>query len=125
MGNLFSHGGRGSVRMGMPEVTSDERGRRIFQIHKEKAAEDAIEKIRQSQGLEWKVFTSSEVEILRYMLGETWVSLDRDTWEKCAFSRLKRSQIDSIIQIGKRVNRKEMREDAGIEEISRILSTLV
>ncbi len=109
----------------MPEVTSDERGRRIFQMHKEKAAENAIEKIRRSMGLDWKVFTSSDIEILKYILGETWVSLERDTWEKCAFSRLKRSELESIIRIGKSVKRKERREDRGIEEVSRILSTLV
>jgi hypothetical protein len=108
----------------MPEVTSDERGRRVFQIHKEKAAEAAIEKIRKSQGPDWKVFTSTDVEILRYILEETWVSLDRDTWERCAFSRLKRSDLESIIRIGRRVRRKEMREDRGIDEVSRILSTL-
>jgi hypothetical protein len=108
----------------MPEVTSDERGRRVFQIHKEKAAEAAVEKIRQSMGLDWKVFTSTDLEILRYILEETWVSLDRDTWEKCAFSRMKKSQLESIIRIGRRVKRKEMREDRGVDEVSRILSTL-
>jgi hypothetical protein len=109
----------------MPEVTSDERGRRVFQIHKERAAEDAIEKIRKSLGLDWKVFPSTDVEILRYILEETWVSLDRETWEKCAFSRLKKSELESIIRIGKQVRRREMREDRGIDEVSRILSTLV
>jgi len=108
----------------MPEVTSDERGRRVFQIHKQKAAEAAMEKIRQSMGPDWKVFTSTDVDILKYVLEETWVSLDRDTWEKCAFSRLKRSELESIIRIGKRVKRKEMREERGIDEVSRILSTL-
>ena len=108
----------------MPEVTSDERGRRVFQIHKEKAAEAAMEKIRKSLGLDWKVYTSTDVEILKYILEETWVSLDRDSWERCAFSRMKRSQIDSIIGIGKLVKGKEMREDRGIDEVSRILSTL-
>lgn len=108
----------------MPEVTSDERGRRVFQIHKEKAAENAIEKIRKSLGLDWKIFSSSEVEMLRYMLGETWVSVDRDTWEKCAFSRMKRSQVETIIEIGKLVKKKEMREDSGVGMVSRILLTL-
>ncbi|MDD1666362.1 MAG: hypothetical protein LUQ23_02355 [Methanomicrobiales archaeon] len=108
----------------MPEVTSDERGRRVFQIHKEKAAENAMEKIRKSLGPDWKVFTSTDVETLKYILEETWVSLDRDSWERCAFSRMKRSQIDSIIGIGKLVKGKEMREDRGIDEVSRILSTL-
>jgi len=108
----------------MPEVTSDERGRRVFQIHKEKAAENAMEKIRKSLGPDWKVFTSTDVETLKYILEETWVSLDRDSWERCAFSRMKRSQIDSIIGIGKLVKGKELREDRGIDEVSRILSTL-
>ncbi|HMA05693.1 MAG TPA: hypothetical protein VKO45_07175 [Methanomicrobiales archaeon] len=108
----------------MPEVTSDERGRRVFQIHKEKAAEDAIGKIRKSLSIDWTVFNSTDVEALRYILEETWVSLDRDSWEKCAFSRLKRSQVDSIIRIGKQVKRRELREDRGIEEVSRILSTM-
>jgi hypothetical protein len=108
----------------MPEVTSDERGRRVFQIHKQKAAEAAMEKIRQAMGLDWKVFTSTDVEILKYILEETWVSLDRDSWEKCAFSRLKRSELESIIRIGKLIKRKELREDRGIDEVSRILSTL-
>ena len=109
----------------MPEVTSDERGRRVFQIHKEKAAENAMEKIRTSLGLDWKVFSSSEVEMLRYMLGESWVAVDRNTWEKCAFSRMKRHQVASIIEIGKLVKGKEVREERGIEEVSRILSALV
>ena len=108
----------------MPEVTSDERGRRVFQIHKQKAAEAAMEKIRKALGLDWKVFTSADVDILKYVLEETWVSLDRDSWEKCAFSRLKRSELESIIRIGKRVKRKELREERGIDEVSRILSTL-
>ena len=109
----------------MPEVTSDERGRRVFQIHKEKAAEDAIRKIRKSLSRDWEVFNSTDLGALKYILEETWVSLERDSWEKCAFSRLKRSQVDSIIRIGKQVKRKEMREDRGIEEVSRILSTQV
>jgi len=108
----------------MPEVTSDERGRRVFQIHKQKAAEAAMEKIREALGPDWKVFPSTDLGILRYILEETWVSLDRDTWEKCAFSRLKKSQLESIIRIGKRVKRKELREERGIDEVSGILSTL-
>jgi len=30
----------------MPDVTNDERGRRLFQLHKERACEAAMEKIR-------------------------------------------------------------------------------
>ena len=41
----------------MPDVTSDERGRRIFQIHKERAVEAAIEKIRHNPGSKWSAFS--------------------------------------------------------------------
>ena len=109
----------------MPEVSSDERGRRVFQIHKEKAAENAMEKIRKSLGRDWEVFNSTDLEALKYILEETWVSLERDSWEKCAFSRLKKSQLESIIEIGKLVKKKEIREDSGVEMVSRILVTLV
>ena len=54
----------------MPEITEDERGRRVFQIHKGMAVETALEKIRQSVGQDWKLYSDSDIAILKYMLGE-------------------------------------------------------
>ena len=54
----------------MPDVTDDERGRRVFQIHKEMAVETALEKIRQSMGQDWKLYSVYDIDILKYMLGE-------------------------------------------------------
>jgi len=100
----------------MPDVTDDERGRRVFQIHKEMAVETAIEKIRQTMGQDWKLYSVSDIDILKYMLGESWVSMDRQSWGKCTFSRLGREDIDAIIRIGKQVkSRKRMEGDAVIE----------
>lgn len=108
----------------MPDVTDDERGRRVFQIHKEMAVETAIEKIRQTMGQDWKLYSVSDIDLLKYMLGESWVSMDRQSWKQCTFSRLGREDTDAIIRIGKQVkNRKRMEGDAVIE-INEILKRI-
>jgi hypothetical protein len=105
----------------MPDVTSDERGRRIFQIHKEKAVETAVEKIRQSLGHEWTTFSQKDTKILTDILGEAWVSVERSVWEKSSFTRLTKKDVEEIIRIGNAVKNKTLREEAAINEICTIL----
>jgi hypothetical protein len=105
----------------MPDVTSDERGRRIFQIHKEKAVEAAVEKIRQSLGREWATFSQEDDGILTDILGETWVAVERSVWEKASFTRLSKQDIEQIIRAGKDVKAKKIREEKAIEAVSAIL----
>ncbi len=105
----------------MPDVTSDERGRRIFQIHKEKAVETAVEKIRQSLGHEWTTFSQEDARTLTDILGEAWVSVERSVWEQASFTRLTRQEIEEIIRIGNAVKNKKIREEAAINEICTIL----
>ena len=105
----------------MPDVTEDERGRRVFQITREMAVETALDKIRQSVGQDWKLYSVSDIDLLKYMLGESWVSMDRSSWGRCTFSRLLREDLDAIIRIGKEVkNRKRMEGDA-VREMNEIL----
>ena len=106
---------------GMPDVTSDERGRRIFQIHKEKAVETAVEKIRQSLGHEWTTFSQEDARTLTDILGEAWVSVERSVWEQASFTRLTRPEIEEIIRIGNAVKNKKIREETAINEICTIL----
>ena len=106
---------------GMPDVTSDERGRRIFQIHKEKAVETAVEKIRQSLGHEWTTFSQEDARTLTDILGEAWVSVERSVWEQASFTRLTRQEIEEIIRIGNAVKNKKIREEMAINEICTIL----
>ena len=104
--------------IGMPEITEDERGRRVFQIHKGMAVETALEKIRQGIGQDWKLYSESDIAILKYMLGESWVSMDRHSWKQCTFSRLSRKELDQIIKVGKESkSRKRREEDATAETI--------
>jgi hypothetical protein len=105
----------------MPDVTNDERGRRIFQIRKERAVETAVTKMRQKLGSDWDKISQQDIQTLNYILGEAWVSIERSVWEQCAFTRLTRNDLENIIRIGIEVKSKNLREETAIDEICRIL----
>lgn len=105
----------------MPDITNDERGRRIFQLHKEKAVETALEKIRLNPKSDWATFSQQDIRSLTTILGETWVSVERSTWEQCSFSRLTRRDLDEIIRIGNDVKSERMREETAVNKICTIL----
>lgn len=105
----------------MPDVTNDERGRRIFQLHKERAVETAVEKIRLNPKSDWATFSQQDIKLLTSILGETWVSLERSTWEQCSFSSLTRKDLNEIISIGNDVKSERMREETAINKVSMIL----
>lgn len=105
----------------MPDVSDQERGRRVFQIQKEKHAEEALEKVRKSLGDGWKRFSLSDVRTLRFILGETWVFIDRKVWGGFSFARLSRDDLDEILGIGKAVERKEKTEHEASGEVAAVL----
>jgi len=105
----------------MPDVTNDERGRRIFQLHKERAVETAIEKIRHNPGSCLSAFSPQDIKTLNYILGEAWVSVGRQIWEQSSFTRLTRKDLEEIISIGNNVNSKKLREEEGVNKICGIL----
>jgi hypothetical protein len=105
----------------MPEVTNDERGRRIFQLHKERAVEAAIEKIRHNAGSGLSALSPQDLNTLNYILGETWFSVGRQIWQQSSFSRLTRKDLEEIISIGNDVKSKKLREETGINKICGIL----
>ncbi len=105
----------------MPDVTNDERGRRIFQIHKERAVENALEKIRHNPRSEIGAFSAEDIKTLNYILGEAWVSVGRQIWKQSSFARLNRMDLEEIISIGNDVKDKKVREETGINKICKIL----
>ena len=90
----------------MTGTTDDTLGRRLFQVQKEKAVEDALEKIRHTTGIEWNSVSSSDSETLKVILGEVWTSIDRHRWGTYRFSKLSINDIRSLISIGKTVKAK-------------------
>ncbi|HVN66715.1 MAG TPA: hypothetical protein VMT31_08900 [Methanomicrobiales archaeon] len=105
----------------MPDVSDQERGRRVFQIQKEKHAEEALEKVRKNLGEGWKRFTLTEIRALKFILGETWVFVDRKAWEGFSFARLSRDDLEEILAIGKAVERKEKTEHEASDEVAAVL----
>ena len=87
-------------------TTDDTLGRRLFQVQKEKAVEDALEKIRHTTGTEWNSVSSPDAETLKEILGEVWTSIDRHRWGTYSFSKLSINDIRSLISIGKTVKAK-------------------
>ncbi len=105
----------------MPDVSDQERGRRFFQLQKQKHAEEALDRVRKSLGDTWKGLTLPEIRILRLMLGEAWVFTDRKDWENYSFARLSLNDLDEILRIGRSCERKEKNEPDAAREVSGIL----
>jgi hypothetical protein len=105
----------------MPDISDQERGRRVFQVQKEKHAEQALEKARKNLGDSWKRYTLQEIRTLKFILGEAWVFIDRRAWEGYSFARLTRDDLDEILSIGKAVERKETSEHDASREVAAVL----
>ena len=105
----------------MPDVSRTEIGRRIFNLQKEKNVEQVIEKIRTHMGSEWAGFSQDDQKVLKYILGETWVYLERDLWEKVSFSRITRIELLDIISIGRKSIGNEMNSRRAVEDVMAIL----
>lgn len=103
-------------------TTDDTLGRRLFQIQKEKAVEDALEKIRHRMGTEWNSVSSSDSEVLKEILGEVWTSIDRHQWGTYSFSKLSINDIRSLITIGKTVKAKPPLTNEMLKLLDNILS---
>jgi hypothetical protein len=106
---------------GMPEVSRTEIGRRYFKLQKEKSVEQAIAKIRQSMGSDWSHYTFGDIEALKHILGESWVFIEREAWEKIAFTRLSGIELRELIAIGKNVLDNSINEQTAVEKSTAIL----
>lgn len=85
----------------MSRSTEEGLGRRRFQVQKEKAVEEAYEKIRRSFGEDWQCFSAEDCAVLRDVLGEIWIGVERDCWKEYCFSTLSHADILAIIAIAK------------------------
>jgi len=90
----------------MSRSTEEDLGRRRFQIEKEKAVEEAFEKIRRSYGSDWPLVASDDYDALREILGEIWIGVDRDRWKNYCFSTLSKAEIQMLIDTGKACRRR-------------------
>ncbi|HOX34460.1 MAG TPA: hypothetical protein PLO06_02060 [Methanoregulaceae archaeon] len=85
----------------MAGISSEELGRRRFQVLRDKAAEDALEKIRKSMAGRGRQLTSEESATIRDVLREIWSGIDQHAWEKFSFTKLSEDDIRSTVLMGK------------------------
>jgi hypothetical protein len=109
----------------MAGTTDDNLGRRLFQVQKEKAVEDALEKIRRGMGSSWSSVSLSDSEILKEILGEVWISIDRHRWSTYSFSKLSQEDIKSLVDLGKNVTSRHSLSDEKIRQLDIILGRTV
>jgi hypothetical protein len=105
----------------MSPASEEELGRRRFQLFREQAVEAAIEKIRHAPAAEWSSFSGTDYTRLREILGELWISLEREKWEGYAFSTLSREDIRDLLSLGGTAQRRALNR-ATLEGMDAILS---
>ena len=106
----------------MPEITDDNLGRRLFQIQKEKAVEDALEKIRRKTGIDVPLVSATDNEALKEILGELWTSIDRSRWGSYSFAKLSKEDIGALIVHGKYIKNEHAMTDDDLGVLDAILS---
>jgi hypothetical protein len=105
----------------MPDVTQAEIGRRLYHVHREKLVEDAIKRIQQGLGKEWKSFSEDEILLLGHLLQCTWNTIDQKIWEKISFANVKKGDIQKILSYGEGVGPGKNPDQAAVVEIKKIL----
>jgi hypothetical protein len=105
----------------MPEVSKTEIGRRFFKLQKEKGVEKAIGKIRRSLGPDWALFTLGDIEALKYILGQSWVYIERDMWEKITFTQFTSLELRELIKAGNDALDKRISEETAVQISKKIL----
>jgi len=114
---------RNHIKMiGMSRSTEEELGRRMFRLNMQKAVEESLEKIRRNAESEWTSFSSEEIMILKSILSEVWVSIERTSWENMVFSRLTKEDIEEIIRIKRDLDEKKKTKNDAISNVETILS---
>lgn len=105
----------------MPDITKTDIGRRMYQLHKEKGVEKATEKIRESLGADWKTFSDADIRMLERLLGEAWVSFENTHWEKIPFGRMKKEDVDHVLDIGRFLDLDKAPKTRVLEQLEMVL----
>jgi hypothetical protein len=83
----------------MPPTTEENLGRRRFLLHRDRAVEQALERVRRSPAAEWETLTHEERTALKNALTEIWHCCGRDRWEQYCFATLSKTDILALITL--------------------------
>jgi hypothetical protein len=87
----------------MSPSTEDNLGRRRFLLHRDKAVEQSLEKIRRAPDSGWETLTPEERAGLREVLAEIWENCERGRWEQYCFSTMTKADILRLIALREEV----------------------
>ena len=87
----------------MSPATEDNLGRRRFQLHRDKAVEQSLEKIRRAPDSGWETLTPEQRAGLKAALSEIWENCERGRWEQYCFSTMTQSDILRLIALNDEV----------------------
>jgi hypothetical protein len=84
----------------MSPSTEDNLGRRRFLLHRDKAVEQSLEKIRRAPYSGWDTLTAAERAGLRAVLTEIWENCERGRWQQYCFSTLTKADLLRLVALG-------------------------
>jgi hypothetical protein len=105
----------------MSDITKTDIGRRMYLLQKEKGVEKATETVRGSLGADWKSFSDEDICMLERLLAEAWVSFDRTLWEKIPFGRMKKEDLEHILDIGRFLDLDKAPKTQVLEQLGKVL----
>lgn len=92
-------------------------------LHRDKAVEQALEKIRRTPHSDWETFSAEERAELRKVLAEVWESSERGRWQQFCFSTLTSADIHQLIRLGEDVKARHHLSDETRAAMETILSS--
>ena len=101
--------------------TEDDLGRRRFLLHRDKAVEYALERIRRAPDSGWETLTSEERTGLKEVLNEIWENCGRERWQQYCFSTLAKPDILQLIALGDEVRGRHHQICDARQEVETIL----
>jgi hypothetical protein len=83
----------------MSSSTEDNLGRRRFLLHRDKAVEHALERIRHADEAEWETLSAEQRTRLKEFLTELWIDTPRERWDQFCFSTLTKPHLLHLISL--------------------------
>jgi hypothetical protein len=105
----------------MSRSTEDNLGRRRFLLHRDKAVEHALERIRHAPHAGWETLSPDERAGLKSALTEIWENCGQERWQQYCFSTLTKSDILKLVSIVGGMRERHNVSCDGNEEIEAIL----
>jgi hypothetical protein len=105
----------------MPDVSKEEIGRRMFQLHKDKNVEQVILKVRDTIGADWKSFTQEEVRLFERLLGMGWTHMEKAKWEKIPFATMTKEDVKRILAIARCIDIEKASQQMVVEKVEKAL----